>query len=122
MKISVISSEDCDSLGDALRDLDAKGMIRNDFILMAAGVLTNIALKPLLEDHRKIMKLDKGAVMTLIHRKMPVGHRSRSVRDNQSILLDHNTGKVLAYSNKIQDKGMKIPTVSIVWSLCEKIS
>lgn len=111
VKINVISSEDCDSLGDALRDLDAKGIIRNDFILMSAGVVTNVALKPLLDGHRKTMKLDKGAVMTLVHRKMPMGHRSRSSRDNQAVIIDNGTGKVLAYSHKTRDSGIEIPTV-----------
>lgn len=112
VKIHIISSEDCGSLGDALRDLDAKGMIRNDFILMAAGVVTNKALKPWLEMHRKTAKLDKGAVMTLIHRQMSDGHRSRSASQNSAIVADAKSGKIIAYSRKVTGKKLKIPLVS----------
>jgi translation initiation factor eIF-2B subunit epsilon len=112
VKINIISSEDCQSFGDALRDLDAKGMIRNDFVLMTSGVITNTGLKPLLEEHKKTCKLDKGAVMTLVHRRIPRGHRSRSCNENSAIVADSSTGKIIAYAHQLQGKRLKIPVVS----------
>ena len=40
------------SVGDALRDLDAKSLIYNDFVLISADVVGNIKLKPLIEAHK----------------------------------------------------------------------
>lgn len=54
MSIEVISqsSDDCRSLGDSLRDIDGKSLIRGDFILMSADVISNVQLIPILEEHR----------------------------------------------------------------------
>lgn len=52
MKVIVIVSESCRSFGDCLRDLDAKGLIRGDFVLLEPGVVSNIKLLPLLQKHR----------------------------------------------------------------------
>lgn len=50
--MSVVISEGCRSLGDAMRDLDAKAMIRSDFILLGGDVVGNLHLKPILEKHK----------------------------------------------------------------------
>jgi translation initiation factor eIF-2B subunit epsilon len=54
MSIEVISQspDDCRSLGDSLRDIDGKSLIRGDFILMSADVISNVQLIPILEEHR----------------------------------------------------------------------
>lgn len=54
MSVEVISQSpaDCHSLGDSLRDLDGKALIRGDFILMSANVVSNAQLLPILEKHK----------------------------------------------------------------------
>ena len=53
MSITAIGNEDCRSLGDAMRDLDSKGLLRNDFILISTGdTISNVNLLPLLEKHK----------------------------------------------------------------------
>ena len=54
MNIVVISSEDARSLGDALRDLDGKALLRSDFILLYGDTVANIPLLPLLEEHKQV--------------------------------------------------------------------
>lgn len=51
MKVNVIVSESCHSFGDCLRDIDAKGLLRGDFVLLEPGVISNISLLPLLKKH-----------------------------------------------------------------------
>lgn len=51
MKVHIIVSESCLSMGDALRDLDAKGLIRGDFILMHADAVSNLNFKTILQRH-----------------------------------------------------------------------
>lgn len=41
-----------DCLGDILRDLDAKGLIRGHFILLGCDTITNAPLNLVLEQHR----------------------------------------------------------------------
>lgn len=51
MKVHIIVSESCLSFGDALRDLDDKGLIRGDFILLNADTVSNIDFKNVLQYH-----------------------------------------------------------------------
>lgn len=52
MKVNVTVSESCQSFGDCLRDLDARGLLRGEFVLLEPGVLSNVPLLSLLEKHR----------------------------------------------------------------------
>lgn len=56
MSVEVLSQSpnDCRSLGDALRDIEGKGLIRGDFIMLSADVVSNVQLKPILEKHKYI--------------------------------------------------------------------
>ena len=47
-----IVSEDCISVGDALRDIDAKGLIKSDFVLVNGDLISNMKLKKVIENHR----------------------------------------------------------------------
>ena len=52
MQISVISSETFQSMGDVLRDLDAKALIRNDFVLLYGDCIANVSLKDAFAQHK----------------------------------------------------------------------
>jgi len=52
MTITVMVSETCRSLGDAMRDLDGKAVIRSDFILVSGEMVANLNFLPILEHHR----------------------------------------------------------------------
>lgn len=52
MKVNILVSEGCRSFGDCLRDVDAKGLIRGDFVLVDGGVISNLKLLPLLKQHK----------------------------------------------------------------------
>ncbi|XP_067001729.2 translation initiation factor eIF2B subunit epsilon isoform X2 [Anabrus simplex] len=95
MVVTIIVSESCRSLGDAMRDLDAKAVIRSDFILLSGSTVANVQLIPILEHHRKFAKQDKGAVMTLIYKEAGVGHKSRSPDDETILAVDSLTDRVL---------------------------
>jgi len=47
-------SEDCLSVGDALRDISAKSLISNDFILVNGDTVANVKLKPIIEEHKYV--------------------------------------------------------------------
>lgn len=40
------------SLGDVLRDVDAKSLVRSDFLLVSGDVVSNINVSAALEEHR----------------------------------------------------------------------
>ena len=45
-------SDSCSSFGDALREIDAKGLIRSDFVLVNSDVIANIPIKHIIEQHK----------------------------------------------------------------------
>ena len=52
MTINPIVDEDCRSLGDAMRDLDNKGLLRQDFILVNGDTIGNVNLSNALKEHK----------------------------------------------------------------------
>ena len=61
MTITVIVNEECMSVGDACRDLDEKGVVRGDFLLVGASLIAGggLALDLALERHRQRVVKDK---------------------------------------------------------------
>ncbi|KAH8024272.1 hypothetical protein HPB51_022391 [Rhipicephalus microplus] len=51
MSVNVLSSEDYLSVGDMIRDLDAKALIRSDFVLLDGATVANVPLRPIIEEH-----------------------------------------------------------------------
>lgn len=56
-KVNIIISESCRSFGDCLRDLDAKGLLRGNFVLCEPGVVSNIKLLPIIKKHMYIYNI-----------------------------------------------------------------
>lgn len=52
--MNVIVSDTYLSVGDMIRDLDSKALIRSDFVLLDGGVVSNLPLRPILEEHRYV--------------------------------------------------------------------
>lgn len=50
--VHVITSEMYRSLGDVLRDVDAKSLVRSDFVLVYGDVVSNIDIVQALQGHR----------------------------------------------------------------------
>lgn len=52
MSIQVYFSEEYNNIGAALRDLDAKGVIKTNFVLLHGDSIGNINLKDMIEIHK----------------------------------------------------------------------
>ena len=55
MSVSVIASETFQSMGDALRELDSKAIIKSDFILINGDSVGNLALKEIRAQHKSVL-------------------------------------------------------------------
>nr|CAI5869040.1 unnamed protein product [Callosobruchus analis] len=110
MKVNVMVSESCQSLGDCMRDLDAKGVLRGEFVLLEPGTVSNVNLLPLLKKHNNTTKSDKGAAMTLILQES--GTKSIGRCPNEELLVATNShSKVLFYrkAGRGKDEKLKFP-------------
>lgn len=52
MQVRIVTSYNCASVGEAMRLLDNRGVIKDDFILVSADTVTSMSLAPVLAAHR----------------------------------------------------------------------
>lgn len=106
--ITTVISDGCRSLGDALRDIDTKGWVRADFILIRGDVFTNVDLKRLITSHRSKTKKDPGNSMTLLLSNF--GNLQNSCLKEETCLLVSNNedNKVLLYKKLNKEKKVQM--------------
>ncbi|XP_053316007.1 translation initiation factor eIF-2B subunit epsilon [Spea bombifrons] len=119
--VRVVTSELYRSLGDVLRDVDAKSLLRSDFILVTGDVVSNINIETALEAHRTRRKLEKNvSVMTMILKESSPGHHTRCQEDDVIIAMDSKTNRVLLFQKSQDMKRYHFP-MSIFQSKTDEI-
>ncbi|XP_026674686.1 translation initiation factor eIF-2B subunit epsilon [Ceratina calcarata] len=104
ISVSLIVSDACTSLGDALRDIDTKGSIRGNFILIRGDAFINANLVHLLNDHCSRLEKDKGATMTMVLRNVGSTAVSSLRRETCLVVSDKSSKKILHYSKLRNDE------------------
>ncbi|XP_067898859.1 translation initiation factor eIF-2B subunit epsilon [Heterodontus francisci] len=108
--IHIMSSESYRSLGDVLRDVDAKSLLRSDFILIYGDIVSNINVSKALEEHKTRRKMEKNvSVMTMIFKESSPGHRTRCQEDDIIVAMDSKTSRVLHYQKAHRLKKFRFP-------------
>ncbi|KAK3597090.1 hypothetical protein CHS0354_021193 [Potamilus streckersoni] len=107
--VQTITSEDCMSVGDALRDIDAKSLIRSDFILVHGDVVSNINIQDVVQEHKKRRETDKSSIMTQVFTKAPPTHASRCREDDLVVAIDSKTSQIIHYQKVDPDKNLEFP-------------
>lgn len=51
---ALMSAESCLSMGDALREIEAKSLIRNDFILITGDLVSNMDISQVVKEHKYV--------------------------------------------------------------------
>lgn len=93
------------SLGDFLRDLDKRGIIAGDFVLVHGDVVSNVPLDPILARHRARREADSNAIMTMVLREAGDSDDASNSNDHHTrahgiepiFILDYETGRCLQY-------------------------
>ena len=109
VKLQVIISEDCPSVGDALRDIDSQSLIRSDFVLVSGDLVSNMELMEVIELHKETRKKDKMSVMTCVYKKANPNHRTRSNEDDILIATSATDGRLLHCEKPTGKKRFSIP-------------
>lgn len=92
MNVQIVPSE-VRCFGDAMRELDAKGKLRSDFILMNFDTITNAKLIPsIMKTHKDNCKHDKGTAMTVVYKKVAPGQRTGN---EVMVATDKKTNRML---------------------------
>uniref|UniRef100_A0AAQ6ILK8 Translation initiation factor eIF2B subunit epsilon n=1 Tax=Anabas testudineus TaxID=64144 RepID=A0AAQ6ILK8_ANATE len=96
--VHIITSDLYRSLGDVLRDVDAKNLVRSDFVLVYGDVVSNIDISQALQEHRHRRKMEKNiSVMTMIFKESSPGHKSRCEEDDVIVATDSKSQRILHY-------------------------
>jgi len=109
VKIHIIISEDCPSVGDALRNIDAQCLIKSDFVLVSGDLVANMELKDIIEQHKNIVKKDKMTVMTCIYKEAKPNHPTRSSEDDIFIVTNTSDGRLLHCEKPKAKKKLAVP-------------
>uniref|UniRef100_A0A669QDJ7 Translation initiation factor eIF2B subunit epsilon n=1 Tax=Phasianus colchicus TaxID=9054 RepID=A0A669QDJ7_PHACC len=87
--VRFVTSDLYRSLGDVLRDVDAKSLVRSDFILVTGDVVSNLNVSRALEEHKLRRKMEKN--------------------DDIVIAMDSATNRVLHYQRTQGLKRFRFP-------------
>lgn len=120
MTIQVHSSENNKSTGDCLRDLDAKALIKTEFVIMDVGCCGNLPLADLLEEHKQLKKKDKNVILTSIVRNVftknpaEIGEFPIYISDPSSgLLLHYVAGRVSENETSANTLSLKSKSVDV---------
>jgi translation initiation factor eIF-2B subunit epsilon len=111
MKVRCIPSSACLSAGDALRELDAMGVIRSDpFILISGDVISNMDLRKAIEFHKERRKVDADAIMTVVFKDVKPSGGIRPIADDLIVALDSDTSQLVMYDDSNKKECVQLPT------------
>ena len=95
-----------------MRDLDKRGLMSGDFLLVSGDVVSNLPLESALARHRKRREKDKNAIMTMILREAGAGHRTNSRERKPVFVIEPETERCLHYAElsrgKQHDRSIKL--------------
>jgi translation initiation factor eIF-2B subunit epsilon len=112
LSIHVVVGPDCVSAGDALREIDARQLIKDDFVLINADVISNMKLDAVLAAHKARRAKDKHAILTMVFKEVAPHHRTLSLEDDLVVALDASTGQLLHYDNDFASRDVQLDTAA----------
>jgi translation initiation factor eIF-2B subunit epsilon len=108
--VRCITSTACSSAGDALRELDAMGVIRSDpFILISGDVISNMDLKKAIEFHKEKRKEDNNAIMTVVLKQVQKSTGAKPILTDLVVGLDRLTSQMLLFEDNYKKSSVQIP-------------
>lgn len=107
--VTVLSSMGPMSVGDVLRDIDSRSLIRSDFILVSGDLVANLDLRSVIAMHKEKRKADKMAIMTVVYKQASPNHRTRSSEDDILIVMDVSNDRLVHYEKTMKKRHMTVP-------------
>ena len=105
-KVTTIVSYNCLSVGEALRLIEQRNVVRSDFVLVSADTVCAVDLGPIVQAHRERRKADKLAVMTMCVRRAGADARERRLGEPPLLVAtDPQSNQVLAYDMEPSRRG-----------------
>lgn len=105
--VTTIMSLESRSVGDAMRDLDNRGLITGDFLLVSGDVVTNIDFSKVMAFHKNKRAQDKDQIVTMVLTSASPLHRTRSHIDPAVFILDKKSHRCHYYQGIPPIEGKK---------------
>lgn len=105
--VTTVMSLESRSVGDAMRDLDNRGLITGDFLLVSGDVVTNIDFANVMAFHKLKKTADKDHIVTMVLTNGSPFHRTRSHIDPAVFVLDKKTNRCHYYQGIPPVEGKK---------------
>lgn len=118
--VTTVMSLEARSVGDAMRDLDNRGLITGDFLLVSGDVVTNIDFAKVMAFHKNKKAADKDHIVTMVLTSGSPFHRTRSHIDPAVFVLDKKSSRCHYYQGIPPVEGKK-SSISIDPELLEDI-
>lgn len=80
-----------------MRDLDKRGLMVGDFLLISGDVISNLSLESALAKHRARREKDKNAIMTMVLREAGQEHRTKSTGRRPVFVIDPDADRCVHY-------------------------
>ena len=108
--VQCISSSTCLSAGDALREIDAMGIVRSDpFVLINGDVVSNMQLGDAIAFHKEKKKVDNNAVMTVALKAVQKNAAVVPILDDLVVAMDRTSNQILLFDNDVTSQDVAIP-------------
>lgn len=85
------------SIGDAMRDMDQKGLLTGDFVCVYGDVVANVPLELAIRRHKERRVRSKNAIMTMVLREAGDVHRTKAQGTRPVFVLDPGRERCLHY-------------------------
>lgn len=96
--LEFIRVSDASSVGDFLRDLDGRGLVSGDFILVHGDCVANIQLDAALAAHKARREANREAIMTVVLRSGGLDpHRTKAKGITPIFAIESDTNRCLHY-------------------------
>lgn len=89
-EITVVFSENCESFGDALREISALRIVKENFLLLKGTCLMNLNLASVFERYETLTKTRKEVIMLKVFTKNSTYSEQRTKENNPLLLLDQD--------------------------------
>jgi translation initiation factor eIF-2B subunit epsilon len=94
-----------------MRDLDTRGLLVGDFLLVYGDVVSNLPLESALAAHRARRAKDKNAIMTMVLREAGAKHRTKAQSVNPVFVIDPSKDRCLHFEQMPNKDGTHIVSI-----------
>lgn len=95
--VEIVRSSASHSIGDAMRDMDQKGLLTGDFVCVYGDVVASVGIEHAIRAHKQRREKSKNAIMTMVLREAGDQHRTKSQGTRPVFVVDPTKERCLHY-------------------------